>query len=119
VSENKVICALIVMTTSIDPPPLALFWSEAGVSPNGRKALEIAKSSELWRLHRRTAVKILADIKEYYSSTVEPLLQYKFGNKFNRSNGLKMYQVSYTLVSSRAFVVDAWHGLSMVPIADA
>ena len=35
------------------------------------------------------------------------------------SPSLEGYLHAYSLVSSRAFLVDAYHGLSMVPIADA
>ena len=31
----------------------------------------------------------------------------------------KEFRHAYALVSSRAFMVDAYHGLAMVPIADA
>ena len=29
------------------------------------------------------------------------------------------YKHAYALVSSRSFIVDAYHGLAMVPVADA
>ncbi|KAG1741063.1 hypothetical protein EDB19DRAFT_732191 [Suillus lakei] len=86
------------------------------------------------------------EIHQYYVSVVEPTLHAAFGrlrqseaehnvNMVSRggiprldeySNELNSVELSlpgfchaYSLVSSRAFLVDAYHGLAMVPIADA
>lgn len=32
---------------------------------------------------------------------------------------LKDFHRAYSIISSRAFLVDAYHGLSLVPVADA
>ncbi|KAG0709169.1 hypothetical protein DFH29DRAFT_886846 [Suillus ampliporus] len=89
---------------------------------------------------------LMDEIRQYYVSVVEPTLHAAFGRprqaKAERnvnvvvrsgiphldgcSNELNPVEPSlpgfchaYSLVSSRAFFVDSYHGLSMVPIADA
>lgn len=49
-------------------------------------------------------------MREYYSSIVKAILPECTWREFRRA---------YALVSSRAFWVDAFHGLALVPIADA
>lgn len=55
-----------------------------------------------------------ADIDEYYTSDVEPLL-----TSYGLGPSISGFIYAYSLVCSRAFLVDAYHGLSMVPVADA
>lgn len=59
----------------------------------------------------------------YYHQVVAPLLLDHLdlwgGSLSNREPSLYGYYRSFSLVSSRSFLVDAYHGLSMVPIADA
>jgi hypothetical protein len=54
------------------------------------------------------------DISGFYFSVVAPLLE-----RAGLSVSERGFQHAYALVSSRAFMVDAYHGLAMVPIADA
>ena len=54
------------------------------------------------------------DISGFYSSVAAPLLE-----RVGLSASERGFQHAYALVSSRAFMVDAYHGLAMVPIADA
>jgi len=54
------------------------------------------------------------DISGFYYSVAEPLLE-----RAGLSPSEKGFRHAYALVSSRAFMVDAYHGLAMVPIADA
>ena len=51
------------------------------------------------------------EIRRFYESVVEPFLS-------SPSVDLRGYHHAYSLVTSRAFLVDGYHGLSMVPIAD-
>ena len=51
------------------------------------------------------------EILDYYHSVASHLL--------SASCTISHFLRAYSLVSSRAFMVDAYHGLSMVPIADA
>ena len=62
-------------------------------------------------------------ISTYYHQVAVPLLLDHLdlwrGPMSNREPSLYGFYRSFSLVSSRAFLVDAYHGLSMVPIADA
>jgi len=53
----------------------------------------------------------LDEIRQYYHSVAQPLLP--------EACTISHFLYAYSLVSSRAFMVDAYHGLSIVPIADA
>ena len=59
----------------------------------------------------------------YYHQVATPLLLDHVdrwrGSMSDREPSLCGFHRSFSLVSSRAFLVDAYHGLSMVPIADA
>jgi len=57
---------------------------------------------------------LLNDISGFYSSIAAPLLEHAGLSASERG-----FQHAYALVSSRAFMIDAYHGLAMVPIADA
>ena len=54
------------------------------------------------------------EILGFYSSVAAPLLKI-----VGLSPSEREFRHAYALVSSRAFMVDAYHGLAMVPIADA
>jgi SET domain-containing protein 6 len=59
---------------------------------------------------------------DYYFHCAEPLLlrHLVLHNSIPSSKpSLQGFYRAYSLVSSRAFLVDAYHGLSMVPVADA
>jgi SET domain-containing protein 6 len=63
-------------------------------------------------------------ISMYYHQVAAPLLLdhldlWRGPAMSNREPSLSGFYRSFSLVSSRAFLVDAYHGLSMVPIADA
>jgi hypothetical protein len=53
-------------------------------------------------------------VRHYYVDVAEPLLTDCY-----LPTSLQGFYRAYSLVSSRAFHVDAFHGLAMVPIADA
>ena len=54
------------------------------------------------------------DITGFYFSIAAPVLE-----RAGLSSSERGFQHAYALVSSRAFMVDAYHALAMVPIADA
>lgn len=58
----------------------------------------------------------LQELRRYYDLTVFPALT---KTNFKDRATLEGFKHAYALVSSRAFIVDAYHGLAMVPIADA
>lgn len=55
-----------------------------------------------------------SEILGFYSSVAEPILK-----TAGLSPSERGFRHAYALVSSRAFMVDAYHSLAMVPIADA
>ncbi|KAF8161422.1 hypothetical protein B0H34DRAFT_379734 [Crassisporium funariophilum] len=65
----------------------------------------------------------LIDIHQYYDDTAKPLLlRHHFLWESDAAIGhltLDGFYRAFSLVSSRSFLVDAYHGLAMVPIADA
>ncbi|OCH92088.1 SET domain-containing protein [Obba rivulosa] len=97
--------------------PLALFWGMPGTDcddKDGREAkLWLANSQVEKEFVTDAGTYLLDDIRNYYHSVAKPLLDRFF------PNSLSGFLHAYSLVSSRAFLVDAYHGLSMVPIADA
>ena len=56
------------------------------------------------------------EVREYFVSVTLPILS---RHMLPSSISFSGFLQAYSLVSSRAFLVDAYHGLSMVPIADA
>ncbi|KAJ2931529.1 hypothetical protein H1R20_g5567, partial [Candolleomyces eurysporus] len=58
------------------------------------------------------------DLQKYFDSVVQPLLCTHVGEGSDHI-GFNGFLRAYCLVSSRAFLVDAFHGLAMVPVADA
>ncbi|KAJ6622619.1 hypothetical protein B0H10DRAFT_2431791 [Mycena sp. CBHHK59/15] len=60
------------------------------------------------------------EINEYYRDTAQPLYAQVFASSPECTiPTLHDFYYAYALVSSRSFLVDAHHGLAMVPIADA
>ncbi|TFY68083.1 hypothetical protein EVJ58_g1232 [Rhodofomes roseus] len=95
--------------------PIALLWgnSDALDSPSdGEEAKGWIAGTEVERMVRgEQGQDPLDKIYQYYYSVARPLLP--------ESCMISHFLHAYSLVSSRAFMVDAYHGLSMVPIADA
>ncbi|PBK94934.1 SET domain-containing protein [Armillaria gallica] len=61
----------------------------------------------------------LDELHHYYNEVAEPKFNTYFQDSPTAKCSLHGFYHAYSLVSSRAFLVDAYHGLSMVPIADA
>jgi N-lysine methyltransferase SETD6 len=61
------------------------------------------------------------ELRDYYQQVAEPLI-HRYSNELTSQHQivptLHGFYRAYSLVSSRAFVVDAYHGLCMVPVAD-
>ncbi|KAI0927737.1 hypothetical protein AcW2_003948 [Taiwanofungus camphoratus] len=97
--------------------PIALFWgaSDTGSDDDSDQAKRWIAGTEVENeLHTESGLNALDDARAYYASVVTPLLA-----RLAIPSSLSGYLHAYSLVSSRAFLVDAYHGLSMVPIADA
>ncbi|KAF8627703.1 hypothetical protein AX15_004287 [Amanita polypyramis BW_CC] len=91
---------------------------------DGDEALRWFRGTEAAKvLHRSPDSKCLIDyLRDYYREIVEPffsLHKTKIANRPKIVPTLHGFFRAYALVSSRAFVVDAYHGLCMVPVADA
>ncbi|TFK45041.1 hypothetical protein BDQ12DRAFT_46280 [Crucibulum laeve] len=87
---------------------------------DGFEGLKWLRGTEVDKeLHRLTenGTTILKEIDTYYYDVAQPVLlqDSRTSSKYPHLQG---FYHAYTLVSSRAFLVDAFHGLSMVPIAD-
>ncbi|KAE9404023.1 SET domain-containing protein [Gymnopus androsaceus JB14] len=104
---------------------LPSFWN-SGTSDDGPEALELLKGTEAERLLLGPGgIPLIDHLHQYFNETVVPTLTRIWAEE-NTTVAMKPYPSlqrqffrAYSLVSSRAFLVDAYHGLSMVPIADA
>ncbi|KAF9648895.1 hypothetical protein BDM02DRAFT_2047232 [Thelephora ganbajun] len=96
--------------------PIGLFWgykySDDDVPE--REAIDWKGNHDMGRLfvNPETGVERLTEIRGFYERVVEPFLS------SSAEVNLRGYHHAYSLVTSRAFLVDGYHGLSMVPIAD-
>ncbi|KAF9025013.1 SET domain-containing protein [Hymenopellis radicata] len=91
---------------------IPLFW------PAGDPAVSLSKNTEIERKmssRGTTGMTMLEEFYAFYEEMVVPIYTKHRGVK----PSIEEFQRAYSLVSSRAFLVDAYHGLAMVPIADA
>lgn len=93
------------------------------VQSDSRRASTLAIGTEIEReLGTEDDGRLLDEVREYYATVAVPILS-SSGIPSLVSSALSVtlegFLHAYALVSSRAFLVDAFHGLSMVPIADA
>ncbi|KAI0941027.1 hypothetical protein AcV7_003245 [Taiwanofungus camphoratus] len=94
--------------------PIALFWGTGDDDDGDQAERWIAGTEVENEFYTESGLNALDDARAFYASTVVPLLA-----RLAIHSSLSGYLHAYSLVSSRAFLVDAYHGLSMVPIADA
>ncbi|KDR75526.1 hypothetical protein GALMADRAFT_140168 [Galerina marginata CBS 339.88] len=105
---------------------LPLFWStDVDKTKDSAEALAWLGGTEAARIlstrsENRTT---LEEINHFYRNVAEPLFlhhvhAWQCGVASSTPTIMGFYR-AFSLVSSRAFLVDAYHGLSMVPIADA
>ncbi|KAH9923744.1 SET domain-containing protein, partial [Epithele typhae] len=100
-----------------DIVPIARLWAHREAFPDDdtQQALRWLEGTEVHReLSDAEGVSLTDEIDQYYISDVAPILR-----KLGYEPHLRGFLHAYSLVSSRAFLVDAYHGLSMVPLADA
>ncbi|KAG6872518.1 hypothetical protein C0995_009208 [Termitomyces sp. Mi166 len=109
-----------------EPIPIPLFWAQDFLNvdtDDGKEGMQWLKGTELSRKFTSSDSDVkLEDIDGYFNTVAEPLLLRYFNNQTfapATTISLEGFYYAYTLVSSRAFMVDAYHGLSMVPIADS
>ncbi|KAI1787716.1 SET domain-containing protein [Ganoderma leucocontextum] len=97
--------------------PIARLWGHASAfhDPDAVDAARWLHGTEVQReLQDEEGVPLTDEIDHFYRSEVRPLLE-----SVNLQPTLPGFLHAYSLVCSRAFLVDAYHGLSMVPVADA
>ncbi|KAI0661641.1 hypothetical protein C8Q70DRAFT_910421 [Cubamyces menziesii] len=98
--------------------PIARLWCDPHAFPDDADAREAARwihGTEIQReLQDEDGSPLVDEIRAFYKSDVQPLL-----DSAGLSASLHGFLHAYSLVCSRAFLVDAYHGLSMVPVADA
>ncbi|KAJ7105067.1 hypothetical protein C8R43DRAFT_906832 [Mycena crocata] len=118
-----------------DIPGIPLFWNGGATSGNHGDALEWLNGTEAAKAlfgavgndsgliaNKLGLVLFLLltssqdEIREYFEQVAQPVYSKLFSEK---NPSLPDFYLAYSLVSSRSFLVDAYHGLSMVPIADA
>ncbi|KAF5328500.1 hypothetical protein D9758_017329 [Tetrapyrgos nigripes] len=100
---------------------LPVFWGLGSgtteIDEDGKTALSWLKGSEVERDFVVPPRAKEAAINAFFENHTLPFFSKDLGDSFiPQSDG---FHRAYSLVSSRAFLVDAYHGLSMVPIADA
>ncbi|KAL0955461.1 hypothetical protein HGRIS_001702 [Hohenbuehelia grisea] len=106
-----------------------MFWTDpstfhsAQAQADCSEALSWLRGTEVERILRGQVTSLgsmLDDTYAYYGKVAQPIIQqYLKSISSCLSPSVVDFCRAYALVSSRAFFVDAFHGLAMVPIADA
>ncbi|TFY72295.1 hypothetical protein EVG20_g706 [Dentipellis fragilis] len=101
---------------------IALFWGSDLVSGENDLASADGREARRWlvrtqastHLRSETGASITDQVRDWYHDVVHPRLA-----ALGLPTTLRGFCHAYALVLSRAFVVDSFHGLAMVPVADA
>ncbi|KAG8977564.1 hypothetical protein FRB90_008768 [Tulasnella sp. 427] len=104
----------------LSPVPLASFWLDVNPTADTDEDSKLARAwirgTEVERLVQQEAV--VPKLRRFHASVLDKVLK-----ELNIAQlapvSFERFTYVYTLVSSRAFHVDAYHGIAMVPIADA
>ncbi|KAI9057295.1 SET domain-containing protein [Trametes sanguinea] len=100
------------------PVPIARLWGDPHAFPEDADAQEASRwiqGTEIQReLQDEDGSPLMEETHAFYKGEVQPLL-----DSLGFSTSMHDFLHAYSLVCSRAFLVDAYHGLSMVPVADA
>ncbi|KAL7279130.1 hypothetical protein ACG7TL_006970 [Trametes sanguinea] len=100
------------------PVPIARLWGDQFAFSEDADAQEAARwiqGTEIQReLQDEDGSLLMEETHAFYKGEVQPLL-----DSLGLSTSAQGFLHAYSLVCSRAFLVDAYHGLSMVPVADA
>ncbi|KAF8959934.1 hypothetical protein BDZ97DRAFT_1365609 [Flammula alnicola] len=108
---------------------LPLFWdlhTDANENEDGSGALTWLRGTEARKIifgRTENGATKLEEVTCFYYDVAKPLLLH-YTEVWRQDASTRMptlldFYRAFSLVSSRAFLVDAYHGLSMVPIADA
>ncbi|KAK0203848.1 hypothetical protein DFS33DRAFT_1503531 [Desarmillaria ectypa] len=108
-------------TQIVDIPTLWQTDDQFMDSTDRKHALRWLRGTEAEKdlLARVDGLTRLDELHQYYNEVAEPIFKVYFRDSPTAKCSLHGFYHAYSLVSSRAFLVDAYHGLSMVPIADA
>ncbi|KAA1468756.1 SET domain-containing protein [Dentipellis sp. KUC8613] len=101
---------------------IALFWGSDLVSGENDLATADGREARRWlvrtqastHLRSETGASITDQVRDWYHDVAKPRLA-----ALGLPTTLRGFCHAYALVLSRAFVVDSFHGLAMVPVADA
>ncbi|CAE6425935.1 unnamed protein product [Rhizoctonia solani] len=95
--------------------PVAALWDE-NEDEDSQYAQLWLQATETSRTIRELSTErtVSQTISNYYNRVANPIL-----NQVGHKVALKDFRRAWSLVSSRSFRVDSYHGLAMVPIADA
>ncbi|CCO28447.1 hypothetical protein BN14_02442 [Rhizoctonia solani AG-1 IB] len=95
--------------------PVAALWDE-NEDEDSKYACLWLRATETARVIRELGTEhtVSQTISHYYNRVVDPML-----NQARRKVTLNDFRLAWSLVSSRSFRVDSYHGLALVPIADA
>ncbi|KDQ13749.1 hypothetical protein BOTBODRAFT_145937 [Botryobasidium botryosum FD-172 SS1] len=97
-----------------DVVPIALLWLSDG-GEDGAEARKWVQGTQVAALLEGQYSDTLSSLRDYFDVCVRPLIQ----NELKVDVTLAQFHYAYSLVSSRAFHVDAYHTIALVPIADA
>ncbi|KZO92909.1 SET domain-containing protein [Calocera viscosa TUFC12733] len=86
---------------------IGMFWRWK--AEDGMEAMRWLRGTEAEALMRGS---LLGDLERVYAQIVRPALE-------EWQPTMEQFRQAYSLVSSRAFQVDFWHGVGLVPVADA
>ncbi|KAI0775294.1 SET domain-containing protein [Trametes elegans] len=106
-----------LQTLPPDPVPIARLWGDATFTEDldGQSAARWIHGTEIEKeLQDEDGSPLMDETRTFYKFEVQPLL-----DATGAQPTLQGFLHAYSLVCSRAFLVDAYHGLSMVPVADA
>ncbi|KAK0219922.1 hypothetical protein IW262DRAFT_1482556 [Armillaria fumosa] len=108
-------------TRIVDIPILWQTEDEYMDSEDRKHALSWLRGTEVEKdlLARVDGLTRLDELHNYYYEVAEPIFDTYYQDSPTAKCSLHGFYHAYSLVSSRAFLVNAYHGLSMVPIADA
>ncbi|KAI0833381.1 SET domain-containing protein [Trametes gibbosa] len=117
-SETKSRWFPYLKTLPATPVPIARLWGDTTAFQD-----DLDSQEAQWWLHGTEVQRELQDdegcslmegTRTYYKAEVQPLLE-----SLDYHPTLRGFLHAYSLVCSRAFLVDSYHSLSMVPVADA
>jgi len=90
---------------------IAVFWAIDG-GDDGLQAFQWLRGTEVEMILREDNIE--RTLEEFWQTIAQPLL-----SSVNITASCRDFRHAYSLVSSRAFYVDGYHRISMVPYADA